>query len=99
MDYIPVRRWGGNQFYTMAAIMAHNLTRELQMVARPKENGTTEKRSPLWRFNELNTLRHLIIQRAGKLTNPHGELTLTLNGNEAVQRDFFLFLDAFKKAA
>ena len=34
MDYIPVRRWGGNQLYTMAAIMAHNLTREIKMVAR-----------------------------------------------------------------
>jgi hypothetical protein len=99
MDYIPVRRWGGNQFYTMAAIMAHNLTRELQMVARSKEKGTTEKRAPLWRFDELNTLRHLIIQRAGKLTTPKGELTLTLNGNETVQRDIFMFLDAFKKAA
>lgn len=99
MDYIPVRRWGGNQFYTMAAIMAHNLTRELQMAARPKEKGTTEKRAPLWRFDELNTLRHLIIQRAGKLTTPKGELTLTLNGNETVQRDLFTFLDAFKKAA
>lgn len=99
MDYIPVRRWGGNQLYTMAAIMAHNLTRELQMGARPRERGTTEKRAPLWHFNELKTLRHLIIQRAGRLTTPKGELTLTLNGNETVQRDFFMLLDAFKKAA
>jgi phage anti-repressor protein len=99
MDYIPVRRWGGNQLYTMAAIMAHNLTREIQMVARQKERGTTEKRAPLWCFDELKTLRHLIIQRAGKLTNPKGELTLTLNGNEAVQRNLFMFLDAFKEAA
>jgi hypothetical protein len=99
MDYIPVRRWGGNQLYTMASIMAHNLTRELQMVARPKEKGTTEKRAPLWRFDELQTLRHLIIQRAGRLTSPQNQLTLTLNGNESVQRDFFMFLDAFKKAA
>jgi len=99
MDYIPVRRWGGNQLYTMASIMAHNLTRELQMVARPKERGTTEKRAPLWCFDELKTLRHLIIQRAGRLTAPQKQLTLTLNGNEAVQREFFMFLDAFKKAA
>lgn len=99
MDYIPVRRWGGNQLYTMAAVMAHNLTREIQMVAHPKERGTTEKRAPLWCFDELKTLRHLIIQRAGRLTTPKGELTLTLNGNETVQRDFFMFLDAFKKAA
>jgi hypothetical protein len=99
MDYIPVRRWGGNQLYTLAAIMAHNLTREIQMAARPKDRGTTEKRSPLWCFEELKTLRHLIIQRAGRLTTPQKRLTLTLNGNEAVQRDFIMFLDAFKEAA
>ena len=99
MDYIPVRRWAGNQLYTLAATMAHNLTREIQMAVRPKERGTTEKRSPFWCFDEMKTLRHLIIQRAGRLTAPKGKLTLTLNGNEAVQRDFFMFLDAFKKAA
>lgn len=99
MNYIPVRRLGGNQFYSLASILAHNLTREIQMVACLKVRGTTEKRSPLWLFEELKTLRHLIIQRAGRLTTPKGKLTLTLNGNEAVQRDFFMFLDAFKKAA
>ena len=99
MDYIPVRRIGGNQFYSLASILAHNITREIQMVARLKVRGTTEKRSPLWFFEELKTLRHLIIQRAGRLTNPKGKLTLTLNGNEAVQRDFFMFLGAFKEAA
>jgi hypothetical protein len=99
MDYIPVRRMGGNQFYSLASILAHNITREIQMVARLKVRGTTEKRSPLWFFEELKTLRHLIIQRAGRLTTPKGKLTLTLNGNEAVQRDFFMFLDAFKEAA
>jgi hypothetical protein len=99
MDYIPVRRLGGNQFYSMASILAHNLTREIQMVACLKVRGTTEKRSPLWFFEELKTLRHLIIQRAGRLTTPKGKLTLTLNGNEAVKRDFFMFLDAFKEAA
>jgi len=99
MDYIPVRRLGGNQFYSLASILAHNLTREIQMVACLKTRGTTEKRSPLWSFEELKPLRHLIIQRAGRLTTPKGKLTLTLNGNEAVQRDFFKFLDAFKEAA
>jgi hypothetical protein len=69
------------------------------MVARFKMRGTTEKRSPLWIFEELKTLRSLLIQRAGRLTTPKGKLTLTLNGNEAVKRDFFMFLDAFKEAA
>ncbi len=99
MDYIPVRRLGGNQFYNLAAVLAHNLTREIQMAARLRNRGTTEKRSALWSFEELKTLRHLIIQRAGRLTAPKGKLTLTLSANEAVQRDFLAFLEAFKEAA
>jgi hypothetical protein len=99
MDYIPVRRLGGNQFYSLAAILAHNLTREIQMVARLRDRGTTEKRSALWSFDELKTLRHLIIQRAGRLTNPQGKLTLTMSANAAVQKDFLSFLEAFKEAA
>ena len=66
----PGASLGGNQLYTMAAIMAHNLTREIQMVARQKERGTTEKRAPLWCFDELKTLRHLIIQRVWKINQP-----------------------------
>lgn len=99
MDYIPVRRLGGNQIYNLAAILAHNLTREIQMMARLRDRGTTEKRSTLWAFEELKTLRHLIIQRAGRLTAPKGKLTLTMSANKAVQKDFLAFLEAFKIAA
>jgi hypothetical protein len=99
MDYIPVRRMGGNQFYNLAAILAHNLTREIQIVAYLRDRGTTEKRSTLWSFEELKTLRHRVIQRAGRLTAPKGKLTLTMSANKAVQNDFLDFLDAFKEAA
>lgn len=99
MDYIPVRRLGGNQFYNLAAILAHNLTREIQMVARLRDRGTTEKRSTPWAFEELRTLRQHIIQRAGRLTSPKGKLTLTMSANEAVQKDFLGILEAFKLAA
>jgi hypothetical protein len=57
MDYIAVRRLYGNQMYMMAAIMAHNLNRDMQMAVKPKDRGTTEKRAPLWEFEELSTIR------------------------------------------
>jgi hypothetical protein len=69
-DYIPVRRLDGNQFCSLAAILAHNLAREIQMVAGLQDRGTTEKRSPFLCFEELKTLRNLIVQRAGRLTAP-----------------------------
>jgi len=99
MDYIAVRRLCGNQMYMMAAIIAHNLNRELQMAVKPKDRGTTEKRAPLWKFEELSTLRQRLIQRAGRLTQPQRKLILTMSGNEAVKRDLLLFLEGLKEAA
>jgi hypothetical protein len=99
MDYIAVRRLSGNQLYLMTAILAHNLTRELQMRTEPKTRGTTERRNPLWHFEQMATLRHHILQRAGRFTRPKGKLTLTITDNPALRRDLLHFLDAFKEAA
>ncbi|MCP5014697.1 MAG: IS1380 family transposase [Ketobacter sp.] len=99
MDYIAVRRLHGNQLYLMSAVMAHNLNRELQMIAKPVSRGTTEKRVALWDFEELDTIRHRILQRAGRFTTPQGKLTLTLSANKAVKRDLLHFLDALQKVA
>ncbi len=99
MDYIAVRKLHGNQLYMMSAIMAHNLNREIQMMLKPKSRGTTEKRTPLWEFEELDTLRHRLLQRGGRFTMPQGKLTLTMNANKAVKRDLLHILDALDKAA
>ena len=75
-------------------IIAHNLNRELQMIAYEKVRNTTEKRSSLWIFQELNTIRKNIIQRAGRLTKPQGKLKLTMNANENIQGEILHFFDA-----
>lgn len=46
------------------------------MIAYEPSRKTTEKRAPLWAFERLDTLRHKIIQRAGRLTRPKGQLKL-----------------------
>jgi hypothetical protein len=99
MDYIAVRGLYGNQLYMLASIMAHNLNRELQMVASTKDRGTTEKRAPLFKFEELRTIRHRLLQRAGRLTRPQGTLTLTMSGNKTVRDELLHFLDALGRAA
>ena len=35
MDYVPTRRQAGNRAFLMAALLAHNLNRELQMHCLP----------------------------------------------------------------
>ena len=99
MDYVPTRRKAGNQVYLLAAVLAHNLNREMQMLCHEQERNTTERRAPLWRFEQLGTLRRKLIQRAGRLTKPQGNLTLTMSANPAVKSDLLHYLDVLKQAA
>lgn len=92
MDYVPCRRLAANQTWLLAAIMAHNLNRELQMSAEAPERSTTEQRMPWWAFIRLGTRRMNLIRRAGRLTRPNGQLTLTLNANPAVQSELLHYL-------
>ena len=99
LDVIPTKRLIGNQLFTLCAMMAHNLSRELQMLASPVAERALPKRPAAWAFEKLDTLRHRLIQRAGRLTRPQGRLTLTLSANEAVRKDLLHFLDVLQKAA
>ena len=99
LNVIPTKRLAGNQVYTLCSMMAHNLSKELQMISAPAASRALPKRPAAWKFNTLDTLRHRIIQRAGRLTRPQGELTLTMSANRAVRKDLLHFLDAVQKAA
>ena len=87
MDYIPVKTRVGNQLYMFAGIVAHNLTRELQIQLDPRARGTTAKRAALWCFREIGTLRRTLIQRAGRMIRPAGKLVLSMNSNERLERE------------
>ncbi len=85
MEYVPVRTLCGNQIYCLAAVMAHNLTRELQIDTYKRQHGTTAKRRNLWGFETLGTLRNRLIRRAGRLIRPQGRLTLVIQANEKLR--------------
>ncbi len=99
MDYVPTRTKAGNQTFLLSAVLAHNLNRERQMLCYDKERNTTEKRAPLWCFEQLGTVRRKLIQRAGRLTRPQGQLTLTMSANTAVKSVLLHYLDALKSTA
>lgn len=99
LDVIACRRLAGNQIFTLCSMMAHNLSREVQMLAAASAGRARPKRPAAWRFEKLDTLRHRIIQRAGRLTRPQGELTLTMSANPAVRKDLLSFLNVLQKAA
>ena len=99
LDYVPTRTWQGNQAYLLSALLAHNLSRELQMIKQAPVRATQQKRPALWRFEQLGTLRQHIIQRAGRLIRPQGRLTLSMSANETVQHELLQYLNAIDEAA
>jgi len=99
LDTIPCRRLVANQIFTISAMMAHNLSREIQMLAQPCAQRARAKRPCCWKFEKLDTIRHRIIQRAGRITRPQGKLTLTMSANQAVRKDLLHFLNVLQKAA
>jgi len=93
LDLVPTRRKVGNQLFTLAGMLAHNLARELQMTAAHRQHGTLLKRPSCWDFLSLGTIRQRLLHRAGSLSRPQGELTLTMNANDKVQQELSRFLD------
>jgi hypothetical protein len=69
------------------------------MMTRPAQRMTQEKRTVLWQFEQLATLRQRIIQRAGRRIRPQGRLTLSMSANSAVQNELLHYLDQLEKAA
>lgn len=99
MDYVPTRTLCGNQVYLVASLMAHNLTRELQMISKQPARALNDKRSPLWPFARLSTLCRDLIQRAGRLTRPQGRLTLTMNADHSAKTELLHYLKVLDDAA
>jgi hypothetical protein len=71
MAYIPFNRLVPNQTYLLSAVLAHNLSRKLQMATSDKQRNTTFKRIQLWPFHHIGTIRRNIINRACRRSQPH----------------------------
>lgn len=99
MGHVPVRRRLGNQMYLLAGLFAHNLVRELQMQTAAPSRGTTDNRAALWMFEQVDTVRKTLLQRAGRLTRPSGTLTLTISGGSTVKDKLLDMLDRLRPAA
>ena len=94
MDYVPTRKLAANQVYLLATLIAHNLNRAMQMRVNKPVRHTTEKRTPLWLFEKMDSIRRKLLQQAGRLTNPKGVFTLTMNANTSVENDFLHYMSA-----
>lgn len=98
LDYLPTKRKVGNQIYTLAGMLAHNLSRELQMTASEPQRSTTSKRKSHWVFSSLGTIRQHLLHTAGSLIRPQGEITLTMNANKIVREEMTRYLEALQSS-
>ena len=96
---LATRRKIGNQIFTLAGMLAHNLARELQMVGRRPAKKAQPKRPAMWKFHDLGTIRQHLLHRAGMLTRPRGELTLTVGANRKIEQEMVGLLDRLGNAA
>jgi hypothetical protein len=99
MDYVPTRRLSGNRVYCLSSIVAYNLFKELQMSFIKPVRFSLRKRPTLWEFSEPRTIQQYILHRAGRLTNRHGQLCLTMSGNFVTMHDFHKYLQPFLNSA
>lgn len=99
VDYVPVRTRYGNVTYLLAGLFAFNLTRELQMKTKPPERNTTRQRSTFWIFEQVDTLRKTILQRAGRISRPAGTLTLTFCSGKSLKERVIGFMQSLDTAA
>ena len=97
------RRWEcascGHQVSLTAGTILHNTKTPLTLWFWAAYLMTTDKRgiSALLLQRQL-ALRRTLLMRAGRLTRPQGELTLTLSANADVKAEFLQYLQALKAA-
>ena len=93
LNVIAGKRLSTNQAFTLTSMLAHNLSRELQMATQEPQRPTLPSRAPRWPFLSLGTLRQRFLHRAGKLARPQGQLTLTMNANPTVEAELRAYLE------
>jgi len=99
MGHVPVRKRAGNQLYMLAGIFAHNLARDMQMQSTPPARRTNARRTPLWIFERLDTLRRNFIHRAGRFTRPQGKRTLQISLGAKLKAPFLALFTRIQSAA
>ena len=94
LGYAPSRKEAANRVFALPAVLAHNLGRELQMAASPPSRRTNAKRSPLWTFAQLRTMRNDFLLRAGRFVNSGQKRVLSIMNDSRTEAAMSRYLDA-----
>jgi hypothetical protein len=97
-DCVPTMRYAANGAWQMLSVLAFNLMRGFQAATTAPKRHVGRKRSAVYLFESIHTLRALLLQRAGIIVRPSGYPTLDVGTSTAV-RDRFERLDRLLDAA
>lgn len=88
-DVIPTRRYQSNSAHQLISALSYNLLQNFQIdteMAKPR--AKTMRRTNIFHFDSLKTLRFELVAAAGRILNIAGAKTLRLNQNIARENKF-----------
>lgn len=97
-DCVPSMQYAANSAWQMLSVLAFNLVRGFQTATTAQRRRPTRKRSTVYLFETIHTLRALCLQRAGIILRPSGYPTLDVGRSPAI-KDRFEQLDRLLEAA
>jgi hypothetical protein len=97
-DCVPTMRYAANSAWQLLSVLAFNLTRGFQVLTSAAGRTTSRKRRCVYAFETIQTLRYLLLHRAGLVTRPDGRAILDVGCSPALKERFRL-VDQRLKAA
>ena len=99
-DVVPTRHYQGNSAHQQISVLAYNLVRNFQIDTELTQvRPATAKRTNIFEFESLKTIRFELIAAAGRVLNTAGTKILRLNQNIARQQRFQGVTDALERLA
>jgi len=87
-DCVPSSRYAANSTWQILSVLAFNLARRFQMDTLLRPRRRNRKRTCLFAYETIQTLRYTFLGRAALLVKPNGVPTLDLGNNPAVEERF-----------
>lgn len=88
-DVVPTRHYQGNSAHQQISLLAYNLVRNFQIDTEiVEERKKTAKRTHLFSFSSLRTIRFELIQAAGRILNTSNGKVLQITQNVARKRKY-----------
>lgn len=87
-DSIPSQQEQANSAWQLFSVLAFNLSRAFQAATVAPKRASDDKRTTLYRFSAIHTLRYKLLNRAGVITFPEGKATLDI-GTAPMAKTFF----------